>query len=81
MNIGALWLKEKDGKRYFTGKIQYPNFELQIAIFKNENKTSENAPDYNIIWSNFNKKNNQQDQQQSITQPKSFNELDNDIPF
>lgn len=51
MKIGALWLKEKDGKKYFSGKIEVPGLDLQLAIFRNEDKQKENQPDFNIVWS------------------------------
>ena len=54
MNIGSLWLKESnEGKKYFSGNIQspfLPDGEMHIAIFKNENKTNDNQPDYFIVW-------------------------------
>lgn len=52
MNIGACWLKEKDGKAYFSGQIRTPGLDLNFAIFKNEKKEEgSNQPDYNIVWS------------------------------
>ena len=51
MNIGACWLKEKDGKTYMSGQIRTPGLDLNFAIFKNEKKESENQPDYHIVWS------------------------------
>lgn len=50
MQIGALWLKEKDGKKYFSGQIEYPGVKLNFAIFKNEKKENPNQPDYQIVW-------------------------------
>jgi uncharacterized protein (DUF736 family) len=60
MKIGALWLKEKDGKKYYSGIIEFPGMKLNFAIFKNEEKQQDNHPDYNIVWSPV-KKNNSED--------------------
>jgi uncharacterized protein (DUF736 family) len=51
MIIGAAWLKEKDGKKYYSCQIRVPGLDLNFAIFKNEKKEKENQPDYQIIWS------------------------------
>ena len=51
MEIGALWLKEKDGKKFFSGQIEYPGVKLNFAIFKNEKKEKDGQPDYKIVWS------------------------------
>lgn len=79
MKIGALWLKEKDGKKYFSGKIEVPGLDLQFAVFKNEEKNKENQPDYNIVWSSPNQKKNNSTQQNSSDQVQPFS--DDDIPF
>jgi hypothetical protein len=42
MKIGALWLKEKDGKKYYSGTIEFPGIKLNFAIFKNEEKQQDN---------------------------------------
>lgn len=51
MNIGACWIKEKDGKNYMSCQIRVPGLDLNFAIFRNEKKEKENQPDYNIVWS------------------------------
>ena len=47
--VGALWLKEKDGKRFFSGKME---FELPagatVLIYRNDRKQQEKHPDYTI---------------------------------
>ena len=64
LKIGALWLKKtQDGKTYMSGNIQYPGTEMSFAVFKNEDKQSENQPDYNIVWSPERKNNNNQSQE------------------
>lgn len=49
--IGALWLKEGNGKKFFSGVIETLNGDVQIVIFKNDKKEKENHPDYNILLS------------------------------
>lgn len=50
--IGALWSKTtKQGQDYFSGMISDLRGEIQIAVFKNDNKQNENQPDYNILLS------------------------------
>lgn len=49
--IGALWLKEKDGKKYFSGSLQDLHGEIRIVVFKNDNKTKDTQPDYQILLS------------------------------
>ena len=50
--IGALWSKETtEGLEYFTGVISDLRGEIQIVVFKNDKKESENQPDYNILLS------------------------------
>lgn len=52
MNIGACWIKEKDGKTYLSGQIRTPGLDLNFAVFKNEKKDEGSSqPDYNIVWS------------------------------
>ena len=79
MNIGSLWAKETDiGKKYMSGSIQspfLPEGEMRIAIFKNENKSSENAPDYFIVW---NPKKKEKKEQTSGDSPLGS---DADLPF
>ena len=50
--IGALWSKKTgDGKEYFTGVISDLRGEIQIVVFRNGKKESENQPDYDILLS------------------------------
>lgn len=50
-NIGALWLKtSKSGMKYFSGVIEWKGEKFYISIFKNNKKTKDNQPDYNILW-------------------------------
>ncbi len=54
MNIGSGWKKTSQaGKTYISGVIQspfLPDGEMRFAIFAVDEKKSENAPDYNIVW-------------------------------
>jgi uncharacterized protein (DUF736 family) len=79
MNIGSCWLKEKNGKKYFSCQISIPFLgDMNFAIFKNEKKEKENQPDYQIVWSAPRK-------QQDTTAPASTDNApppsDEDIPF
>lgn len=73
MNIGACWIKEKDGKRYFSCSINYipTNWDGHCAIFKNENKEKDNHPDYNIVAGGSGKK----------VEKKEDNFQDDPVPF
>jgi len=53
MEIGALWTKtDKNGKQFFSGTITLPPFgEMNVAVFANDRKTSDNQPDYKIVYS------------------------------
>lgn len=54
MNIGSAWRKESQaGKKYISGVIQspfLPDGEIRFAIFPVDEKKSENAPDFTIVW-------------------------------
>lgn len=50
--LGVLWLKEKEGKKYFTGNLEVSYKEvIPLIVFKNEKKTADNQPDYIIYLS------------------------------
>jgi len=50
--IGALWSKKtKEGQDYYSGVISDLRGEIQIAVFRNDKKETENQPDYNILLS------------------------------
>lgn len=80
MVIGGAWLKEKDGKKYYSCQITIPFFgALNFAIFKNEKKEKENQPDYQIVWSLPKKSSDTRSGNDSSNSDSPFN--DNDIPF
>lgn len=59
MKIGAGWKKSKDGSSYISCVIQspfIPGGSINFAIFPVREKASENAPDYNIVWSERNER-------------------------
>ena len=49
--IGALWLKEANGKSYFSGVLKDLRGDINIVIFPNDRKEQPNQPDYNILLS------------------------------
>lgn len=51
-NIGALWIKESEKGDFFTGHIVNDNGEkIKIVVFKNNYKNKETQPDYQILKS------------------------------
>lgn len=74
-NIGALWLKNsKSGMKYFNGVIEWKGEKFYISIFKNNKKTKDNQPDYNILWNSEEYKGNSQNNNKNV--------FDNeDVPF
>jgi len=46
--IGALWLKEKNGHKYLSGIIDGIG---PVVVFHNKKKQSEKSPDYRILKS------------------------------
>lgn len=54
MLIGSGWKKNKDGKSFMSCVMQspfIPGGEISFAIFPVDEKKSDNAPDYAIVWS------------------------------
>lgn len=48
-NKGAVWLKtSKNGLKYMSGNINVNGVEHDIAIFKNDKKGNDKAPDYRL---------------------------------
>lgn len=50
--IGKIHRLEKDGKEQLSGNISTLDMNLKFELIKVQNKTSDNAPDYEIITSN-----------------------------
>lgn len=77
-SIGALWLKEKNGKKFMSGsieeeKIVFENGKASILMYKNDYKTEERHPDYKLMQVLDG------DQPKKKTEPKQ--EEDSSIPF
>lgn len=48
--IGALWLKEKDDKKFFSGEVEIDGKKHSIVVFRNTYKQEgSKQPDYNIL--------------------------------
>lgn len=43
--IGALWLKERDGKKWLSGKIDGKS----VVVFRVKDKKSDKQPDYRVL--------------------------------
>lgn len=52
VRVGALWIREKDGRRFLTGTLELGGREgtkVNIAVFPNDRKEKgTKQPDYNI---------------------------------
>ena len=52
-NKGAMWLRtSKNGLKYMSGTLNVNGVDFDIAMFKNDKKGNENAPDYRLTISN-----------------------------
>ena len=60
MRIGAAWIKEdKNGNKYMSCSISIPFLgKMSFALFKNDKKGNDLAPDYIIDWNEESKKTN-----------------------
>jgi len=47
-NKGALWIKEKNELKYMNGYLVYKGERINITVFKNNYKTDDRHPYYNI---------------------------------
>ncbi len=50
-SIGALWIKEKNNKKYMSGVIEINGEKINIVVFKNSYKKENKHPDYRILRS------------------------------
>ena len=71
MKVGALWIREKDGKKFMSGTLQWPGVEMHLAVFKNESKQGQ-QPDYEIVW---------YPQRKGGVQPSDREDFGNNVPF
>lgn len=47
--IGALWLKDGKKGKYFSGVIEVSGQKIGVVVFKNNHKTEDRYPDYDIL--------------------------------
>lgn len=73
MKIGSAWKKNKDGKSFISGVIEWPGIKLQFAIFPVREKKGDNSPDYDVVWSNLPPKDG--------SSSPARREFEDDIPF
>ena len=62
--IGALWINEKNGKKYMSGSVEINGQAIRIVVFKNNYKEQDKHPDYNIMLSQPQQNQQQQNGQQ-----------------
>lgn len=74
MIIGAAWLKEKNGQKYFYVRCDLPLLgKLNFIIKKRATEKKGNQPDYDVIWWP-----EKEDFKETVVQEDEMNE---DIPF
>lgn len=81
-NMGALWKKNGPKGEYFSGMVEIGDQKINIVVFPNSYKKSENQPDYRIMKSR--PKGEQQTQvPQKKAQEQEFDDFPSDdlIPF
>ena len=49
--VGALWIKEKNGKSFMAGEIVVNGDKHKVVAFKNTNKKNPKQPDWDILKS------------------------------
>ena len=79
--IGALWLREKNGKKYFSGVLNDLHGNINIAVFPNNKKQAENQPDFNIIISFPSKRAKTAEDEAEELEPRKNGNSDDDIAF
>ena len=74
-NIGALWLKTKEnGTKFFSGTINNGiHGDINVMVFKNDDKQKENHPDYRIVMAT-------DDEQKPAAESKQA-DAEGEIPF
>jgi uncharacterized protein (DUF736 family) len=52
--VGAFWNKVgNSGAKFLSGSVEIQDKKFRAMIFKNNNKTSENQPDYRLLLADF----------------------------
>jgi len=47
--VGALWIKEKDGRKFMSGKLEFAvPAGASILLYKNDRKQQDKHPDYTL---------------------------------
>lgn len=69
-NKGAVWLKtSQNGLKYMSGVVDVNGVEHDIAMFKNDKKGNDKAPDYRLVITS-------KEEQQTPTEPSQAEILD-----
>lgn len=69
-NKGAVWLRvSKNGLKYMSGILDVNGVDHDIAMFKNDKKGNDKAPDYRLVITN----NKEQESGQAVTETKESN--------
>ena len=74
--IGALWLKTKEnGTKFFSGTINNGiHGDINVMVFKNDEKQSEKSPDYRIVMAT-------DDERKPAAESKQADAAEGEIPF
>jgi hypothetical protein len=76
--VGALWLKEKDGKKFMSGNMEFGVAAgAQVFVYNNDRKQSEKHPDYTLHVIEDDQPSPKDDYRQAPAGPPP----DGDIPF
>ena len=69
-NKGAVWLRvSKNGLKYMSGILDVNGVDHDIAMFKNDKKGNDKAPDYRLVITN----NKEQESGQAVAENKESN--------
>ena len=82
IEVGGVWLNEKDGKKYLSGYLG----KAKVLLFKNEHKSEDRHPDYRMYFAKGKDQLDYEAKKSSTSSPQGGRQdspppADDDVPF